>query len=320
MIRLLVPKMPTRDDLLPYLKEIDESQWYSNFGPLERSLCARLSDRYGAHVVTVGSCTAGLELMYWYWKKCGHDTIELPSLTFPATILAARRAGLRVKFADVDPETWTHPAVAGFGVASDGTWVDAAAAFGDQKVRRHQTAVFSLHATKTVGAGEGGFIVTHNAQLAERWQRQTNFGFRDGISQYWGTNAKLSEYHAAVAHASLDAWDPEPWLRLDGWYRRYLPLFVKQQKRPPGVYPILAVLLPQEVSVEGVSQRLCTRGIETRRWYWPSMHQHPTCGDPEARLPITEEISDRLLGLPYHLFLTEDDVKRVCATLSEEIL
>ena len=36
---------------------------------------------------------------------------------------------------------------------------DAAAAFGEQKVPRGQTAVFSLHATKPVSAGEGGSVL-----------------------------------------------------------------------------------------------------------------------------------------------------------------
>ena len=316
-IKLLVPSMPRREELVPYLARIDLNLWYTNFGPLERELRARLEEKYGAHVVTVSSCTTGLELMYRHLRDSGECSIELPSLTFAATILAAKREGLFIHFEDVDPLTWTHPAVAGFGMPETGAWLDAAAAFGEQKVIAGQTAVFSLHATKAVGAGEGGFIVTHDKHLADKFRRQTNFGFVDGISHEWGTNAKMSEYACAVALASLDAWDREPWLRLDGWYRKHLPDMVTQQARPPGVYPILAVKMPSMTIVEGVRKLMAGQGIETRRWYHPPMHlHHAVLGQGAApSLPVTYALSNRLLGLPYHLFLTENDVIEACSAL-----
>lgn len=323
MIKLLVPKMPMSHSIVPYIKSIDAAQWYSNFGVLERELRERLEDKYGAHVVTVSSCTAGLELMYRHWKDSGHSSTELPSLTFPATILAAKREGLFVEFTDVDPDTWVHEKVAGFGVPVDGYWVDAAAAFGEQEVKSYQTAVFSLHATKAVGAGEGGFIVTHDARLAEKFRRQTNFSFEGGISTGWGTNAKMSEYACAVALASLDAWDREPWLQLFDWYAKYLPTqLVTPQKRPRGVYPIIAVKLQAHADIESVMALMFSRGIETRRWYYPPMHLHPMiCAKASTpNLPVTDDLSKRLLGLPYHLFLTEEDVARVCLTMTEALL
>ena len=328
-IKLLVPRMPHRTALFKYLRRIDESLWYTNFGPLERELRARLEEKYGAHVVTVSSCTAGLELMYRhvYDSACGEPidesdrpSIALPALTFAATALAAHREGLRVELEDVDPNEWTHPAVAGFGLPALGRWVDAAAAFGEQQVFPGQTAVFSLHATKAVGAGEGGYIVTHDARLAEKFRRQTNFGFDGGVSVEWGTNAKLSEYAAAIALASLDAWDREPWLRLHDWYKRYLPPTVTQQQRPRGVYPILAVLVPKGVLVESVVAKMAAAGIETRRWYCPILSLHPLFfGRKSGDLPVTNDISQRLIGLPYHLFLTEESVACVCGILNEVI-
>jgi dTDP-4-amino-4,6-dideoxygalactose transaminase len=321
LIKLLVPCMPHRSELTKYLERIDLNLWYSNFGPLERELRERLEKKYAAHIVTVSSCTAGLELMYRHYRDLGNVSIALPSLTFPATVLAAKREGLWIEFEDVDPLTWTHQAVAGFGLPATGVWVDAAAAFGEQTVPSWMTAVFSLHATKAVGAGEGGFIVTHDKHLADKFRRQTNFGFVDGISHEWGTNAKMSEYACAVALTSLDAWDREPWLRLDGWYRDYLPQSVGQQDRPLGVYPILAVKLPGGCSVSGILVRLINLDIETRRWYWPPMHQHPIMSGQGILpgLPVTDDLSARLLGLPYHLFLTEGDVASTCAELAEAI-
>lgn len=327
-IKLLVPKMPTADALLPYLRRVDETRWYSNFGQLERELVERLENRFGAYVVTVSSCTAGLELMYRHVKQdLQRVSIDLPALTFPATVLAAKREGLWVNFEDVDSATWTHRNVAGFGVPVDGRWVDAAAAFGEQKVGGLQTVVFSLHATKLIGAGEGGFIVTHDKRLAQKFYRQTNFGFDQaagtGISRGWGTNAKLSEYHAAVALASLDTWTCNlvDWVSLDCWYRKHLPTSVQQQMRPVGAYPILGVALPHPGILDSVRRLMASQGIETRRWYWPPMHLHPCVAGQRSppSLPVTEHLGERLLGLPYHLFLTEADVQRVCSELATAV-
>lgn len=330
-IKLLVPKMPTTDALIPYLRRIDEARWYTNFGQLEQELRARLSERYGgAHVVTTSSCTAGLELAFELRKQMGLESVTISPLTFQATALAAHRAGLRVDFRDPDHDTWSDGTVAVFGLpAYRGPIVDAAAAFGEQKVPQDLIAVFSLHATKAIGAGEGGFIVTHNAGEAEELRRMTNFGFLDGsraarfgvtwgVSRGPGTNAKLSEYGAAVALASLDAWDRAPWLQLFDWYEKHLPAYAKRQDRPRGVYPIMAVKLPVAAMETGL--RLAALGIETRRWYYPPLNQHQLfAAGARGSYPVTEDLGRHLLGLPYHLFLTEEDVARVCASLRSAV-
>lgn len=342
MIRVLIPKVPTAEALLPYLRMIDESRWYANFGPLVCRLEERLAERFGAHVVTTSSCTLGLELAFELYRSMGLSEITVSPLTFQATALAARRAGLKVAFRDPDPETWSDGTVAAFGLpAWRGPIVDAAAAFGEQRVTKDILAVFSLHATKTISAGEGGFVVTHDRGEAEEIRQMTNFGFLSGtrvlkynlghgVSRGPGTNAKLSEYHAAVALASLDAWDgtgpPEPseelgiqtqWLRLFDWYDDMLPKAVVRQKRARGIYPVLAVKLPCEV--EPVMKSMARFGIETRRWYVPPLYRHPLFLDDREKYPVSEDLSRHLIGLPYHLFLTEDEVAFVCERLFESI-
>ena len=61
-IPLLVPRMPATDALIPYLRQIDSNQKYTNFGPLSVAFEARLLDdnapTLGAeHVTTVANCT-----------------------------------------------------------------------------------------------------------------------------------------------------------------------------------------------------------------------------------------------------------------------
>jgi dTDP-4-amino-4,6-dideoxygalactose transaminase len=317
-IKLLEPKMPAAETLLPYLQRMDKSRWYVNDGPMVRELEARLAAEYPwAEAVAVSSGTAGLEIVYRAMKLRGVESIQIPALTFVATGLAAHRAGLSVELVDVDPETWTAPAVAGFGVPVQGSVVDAAGAWAEQGVPPWMTAVFSLHATKPLGAGEGGFIVTHNKEDADLYRRMRCFGMVEKVSVGEGTNAKLSEYHAAVGLASLESFDRAPWLELFDWYETHLPKEVVRQKRPRGVYPMLAVKLP--IPAQPVLEAMRAEGIDCRRWYTPTLDEHPLFPG-EWNLPVTKDLSEKLLGLPYHLYLTEADVIRVCHALRKVLL
>jgi len=286
-----------------------------------------LSERYaGAYVVSCANATAGLELAYTLKMLQGARAIELPSLTFAATWLAANRSGLEIVPIDVDPDTWIAPGVSGFGVPSYAPVVDAAGAFGEQDVpilKGGMTAVFSLHATKPLAAGEGGYIVTWDVHEAQELRQMSNFGIGSNhVSVGTGTNAKMSEYHAAIALASLDTWDREPWLQLFDWYDRLLPPCVTRQRRPRGVYSLLPVKTP--IAAQRVADLMKANGIETRRWYYPPMHRHPLFekqGNRKSRranpvnLPVTDDLAEHLIGLPYHLHLTESDISQVCETL-----
>ncbi len=320
MIKLLVPNLPTTDALIPRLRKIEEARWGSNWGVNVIELEDTLSIKYdGAYIVTTSSCTAAIEIVLRHAKECGIESVGFPALTFPATYLAARNAGLEVLLDDVDPETWCGSYVSLWGVPTTGEFIDAAGAFGEQTVPPGMTAAFSLHATKMVGAGEGGYIVTHDRYAAKQFRAMTNFGLHDGVSISHGTNAKMSEYAAVVALCSLEAYDREKWLQLHDWYEKYLPSNVGQQKRPRGAYPIMSVKLP--VPVEPVMKRMRADGFETRRWYTPVLTEHPLFYEQHwrERLPVTAQLADRLLGLPWHLYISENDVMDVCASLERAI-
>ena len=167
----------------------------------------------------------------------------MPALTFVATATAVVRAGLVPVVADVDPQSWLlTPAiaraacaeleiaavlpVATFGCPHDmAQWdrfsadtglpvvIDAAGAFGNQWQTGKATLVFSLHATKSWPRPK-----------ADSWSVGTpagrprtpmcNFGINldpqagvpVGQVDEPGTNAKLSEYHAAIGVGGLAQW------------------------------------------------------------------------------------------------------------------
>lgn len=287
----------------------------------------------------------------------------LPAWTFAATAQAAVAAGLTPCFLDADEGSWAlepdavadallrrgRPpggpapvsaivAVAPFGRPLDpAPWdalaartgvpvvIDAAAAFDGLRVGR-APAVVSLHATKTVGAGEGGFAVTADADLARRVRRQANFGFLGArVAEVAGTNAKLSEYHAAVALAALDAW-PGRREALRGaaalLRARLAPLGCRFQEGwgERWASSSCVVRLPDGARAEEVALRLGLLGVGARAWWGGGCHTHPAfeaCprlpdGD---RLPNTARLASATLGLPFFHDLGEAEADRVAGAL-----
>jgi len=204
--------------------------------------------------------------------------------------------------------------------------IDAAAAFANQSGSGDSTLVFSLHATKTLGAGEGAVAVSRDRALVDRIRRLSNFGIHlpEGLVHQVGTNAKLSEYHAAVALASLDGWAARR-ARRQFIHQRYLRALARScpsvslQRRPSeGVYSIMPVLLPKGHRATDVAAALDARGIDTRRWYCPTLEQHPYFRSTAVAgsLRVVGELSERLLALPCHTELKEDDIEFVCTSLA----
>lgn len=352
-IALLVPTLPSASDVLPWLNQIDENRRYTNFGPLcqafERELAGLAAAR---HAVSVSSCTLGLELALGALNIPPGSPVLLPAMTFPATATAVLRAGLTPVFGDVDevalsltPEIarralaeasvaavvpvalhgYLHDAAAWDAFTAETgipVLIDAAAAAGHQTVGATTAAVFSLHATKPLAAGEGGFVATNDAELARRIKVASNFGFEASEIRSPGTNAKLSEYHAAVGLAALGHW-PEWKARRRALYESYAAALARPELRSRVSLATQSSATPN-LCVQfhaGIGERyqglLAESGIETRRWYWPPLHRHAAFAKCRraGNLGVTDRLADRLLGLPYHLDLEPDDIVRISDAL-----
>ena len=98
--------------------------------------------------------------------------------------------------------------------------------------------------------------------------------------------------------------------------RRLCPEVVLQDK-PEGVLAIFAVKLPEGANAGRVASMLSAHGIETRRWYCPPLYEHPafsacrTSGD----LAVSRNLATRILGLPFHIQLSNEDIHTVCMNL-----
>ena len=358
-LALLRPQLPSAEELRPYLERIDASAWFTNFGPLSQQLESDLAKTFGAeppvHVATTSSGTLAIELALSALRLPAGSRVLLPSLTFPATATAICRAGLVPVFGDVDPQTWALEVataegcvdqidavlpVAIFGRQCDAhAWdqftartgkpvvIDAAGAFGNQSPGATTAAVFSMHATKALACGEGGFVASTDPEFIRRAWVGSNFGFDGGVVQHPGTNAKLSEYHAALALAALAQW-PETRqrrLKLDRQMQAALhPLARRIDLHAPStgqrVRPVFVVRIPSGVD-DALVTALAKEGIETRRWYHPPLHEHPAFADAEriGELPATRRLARQLLGLPFHLALPDDAPDRIAAALDRTL-
>ena len=361
------PSLPTADAILPYLRQIDENQYYSNFGPLVGQVEQRLAKRYDidrACVTTVSNATAGLTAALQAEARARRRNVNdgaayclLPAWTFVATLHAVLAAGLEPYLLDVDEDSWAltpqgvesalervpGEAVAVVPVSPFGrpydmaAWdalsrrtglavvMDAAAAF-DQGTVGQSPAVFSLHATKVLAAGEGGFVVATDAELVNEIRKCINFGFLgDRVAQSRAINGKMSEYHAAVTLAALDAW-PQTRQIFDGIARAYQESFAPENRirLMPGsddAYVSSTVMLMHDDPLpNGVGESLAARGVGTRRWWGGGItkqvvYRRFSCD----LLPVTDWLAQRCIGLPCYPGLERDGIGEIAAIVSETL-
>jgi dTDP-4-amino-4,6-dideoxygalactose transaminase len=188
--------------------------------------------------------------------------------------------------------------------------IDAAGAIYGQRSSPIPEIVisYSLHATKALGAGEGGVVATCDLLLKERVESLANFGPGGG-------NAKMSEYHAAVALASLHRvtdWRAD----VSRWYSEHMPDGIVLQEGAQAMRTLLPVLLPEHVNA-AEAEWMHRKGIETKQWYRPFLDEREEffgCARI-GPLTVTDMLRQRLIGLPYHAFLAESDVAHICNTL-----
>jgi dTDP-4-amino-4,6-dideoxygalactose transaminase len=354
---VLKPQLPSAASILPYLEAIDARRWYSNAGPLVTELEEQLSRQLGFQdrgVVTTANATVGITAALLARRVPAGSLCVLPSWTFVATPHAARAAGLTPWFHDVDRRTWAlNPCevletlkriprpvgavivVAPFGAPIDiDAWqdfeertgilviVDAAAGFDTARPSRIPLVV-SLHATKILGAGEGGFISSTDSKLLERFRAACNFGFQGSrIATLPALNAKMSEYHAAVGLASLALWREtrQQHARITEWYRQIIPRLERVSLQPGygnGWVSATTSILGPPRSAAKIAAHLHRCGIETRAWWGEGCHGQPAFLDcPRGLLAVTEELGPRVLGLPHFPDMQKRDVDQVADTLA----
>ncbi len=194
-------------------------------------------------------------------------------------------------------------------------------------------ATLSFHETKNITCGEGGALLVNNPALVDRAEiireKGTNRSrfFRGQVDKYtWvdiGSSYVMSDVLAAFLYAQLEVWQTiqaqrrriweyydarlRPWARERGIGCPLIPRHCDQ------AYHMYYLILPSMEERQAMIAFLKSRGILSVFHYVP-LHASPMgrqMGGSAARCPVSEEMSNRLLRLPFYSALSEADQERI---------
>jgi dTDP-4-amino-4,6-dideoxygalactose transaminase len=185
--------------------------------------------------------------------------------------------------------------------------------------------VFSFHATKFFNTFEGGAVTTNDTALAAELRLLRNFGFAgyDHVVAA-GTNAKLSEVHAAMGLALLDNIDTllaanrQAWQRYANALRDRPELYVLQPRAGSGSnyqYVVCEVTEAAPLTRDQLLQVLWQENVRARRYFFPGCHRGAPYAARAQALPVTERLAEHVLVLPAGATITAAQIDAVADTI-----
>ena len=362
------------DELVQVVGDAVRSGWWSS-GPRVAQLEREFADYTGArHALAVANGTAALHLSLLALGVGPGDEVVTPSLTFVAVANTIRLTGATPVFCDVrgdddlnldpdDLEAAITPRTRGVVVlhyggfpceigtvldiaARNGIVVveDAAHALGAQVGGRGcgtfgAMGCFSFFSNKNLPIGEGGAVVTDDADLAARLKLLRSHGMttltwdrhRGHASSYdvaaVGLNYRLDEIRAAMALVQLGR-IPTATKQRARLADRYVELLhgrlgmvmpFAEADRAAAAHHLAVLLLPAEVDREDVRASLTAAGVQTSVHY-PPIHRFTAYADiPSRPLPRTEQVERRILTLPLFPGLTDEQQQLVADELLDAV-
>jgi len=173
----------------------------------------------------------------------------------------------------------------------------------------------SFHATKLFHTGEGGAIFFSDEELYNSLFYHHNFGHRGKEDfQGVGINGKMSELQAAMGLAVLPYIPAliESRKRVIDHYRKELQNFssVKIREGTEWNYSYFPIFFEHESKLLEVLDRLNKKNIFPRRYFYPSLNKLNYVQN--VSMPISDDITSRILCLPVAHDLTEQTVYNIC--------
>lgn len=328
--------------------------------------------------VAVNSATAGLHLALEAVGIGPGDEVVTTTHTFTATAEVIRYLGADPVFVDVDSDTFninialieqaiTHRTKAIMpvhfaGLACDMEAIQAIARKHGLKVvedaahalptryngdligsLKSDAAVFSFYATKTITTGEGGMVVTANAEIAARCRTMRLHGInRDAFDRY--TSTKPSWYYEVVAPgfkynmtdiaASLGIHQLKKASQFQRTRAEMAAIYDEALRDLPVLLPphapagdthawhlyVLRLTPDAPVKRDRFIELMAEKGIGTSVHFIP-LHLHPYWRDrynltPE-QLPHSQQLFEQSVSLPLYTKMTADDQKRVISAVCE---
>lgn len=359
--QLAQPDLPAWEELEPSWREVVESGRLTAGAQVASLEAAVARSCGVAHCVAVANCTLGLQMAMGLfapgevilpafafvataqsvaWARhrpvfvdCDPSTFTVSPEEVAAAVTAETRAICAVNVFGVPPDMDALREVgrrAGVPVVVDSAQ-GLGSRWGGVPVGGLGTIeVFSLSPAKVVTGAEGGLLTTDDAALAARLRAMGDYGrLPDGeVPTALGTNGRMSELHAALAGACLGRLEAHVAhrRRLAEVYRRSLEDVqgLRWQVEGPRAWSnatFFVIVVESEVRRAQLGAWLEARGIETRRYFWPALHRHPSFGlwggRTSGSLERTEALSAGGLALPLHRGLSEADCEEIAEAVRE---
>ncbi len=194
--------------------------------------------------------------------------------------------------------------------------------------------VFAFYPNKQITTGEGGMIVTDDLEAADFMRGLRNQGRAVGDTwlqhTYLGYNYRLDEMSAALGLSQL--------LRLESllnqrqqvadWYQKYLrPLkAVETQVLVPETtrvsWFVYVIRFAEYIDRDHLAQILEQRGVPVRPYFAP-IHLQPYMqrmfGYQRGDYPVTEDLGNRSLAIPFSSEMSEAMVIEVCDQIADSL-
>ena len=348
-----------------YLLDCIDTGWISSAGKYVKEFeqkFAKYCDSNYAISVTSGTTALHIAMRVLGIKK--GDEVIIPSFTMIACAFAVCYTGAKPVFVDVDKNTWTIDVnkieekitsrtkaimpVHIFGNPCDMSRIikiankyklyiieDCAEAHGatykNKKVGSFSSiSAFSFFANKNLTTGEGGMVVTNNANYYNKLKYYRNMCYpldKPRTYEHFdiGFNYRMTNLQAAIGLAQTEKADYYKNLRIKNHelYKKYLKdvkgiIFQKDQKKSVNVAWMNAILVNEKKygkTKEQLVEYLKQKGVDTR-FLFMGMHKQKCLKKFKCNMsdkyPITDRLTEEGFYLPSSSNLTKTEIKYIC--------
>jgi dTDP-4-amino-4,6-dideoxygalactose transaminase len=181
---------------------------------------------------------------------------------------------------------------------------------------------FSFYPTKNLGAvGDAGAVVTDDDALADRLRHLRNYGSKQKyVNRYVGVNSRLDEIQAALLRVKLRHLDDMTAHKraLADIYFAELPAWVNKPARSEDEFDVFHIYGIRHPQRDALRQHLLDKGVKTEIHYpIPPHRQEAMQGILAGNYPIADEQHATELSLPISIGHTPQDVRAVCAAITQ---
>ena len=285
------------------------------------------------------------------------DEVIVPDYTFLATASAVLHVGASPVLVDVDPDTYCIDLDAAaeqitprtraivpvhlFGQPVDmgRLLLDLATAHGLSVIEDNAQALGATYRGRRTGAighvgclsffpsknlggyGDGGMVVTRDADLADRVHMLRTHGWREKYDpEVLGYNSRLDEMQAAILRVKLrhlDAWNAERGRRAQLYAQAFAGTGVRtpvERADATHVHHLYVVRVAHRAAME---RALKERGIATAVYYPRPLHRTKLFRELVAgrTFPISDALSDELLAIPLYPEMSDEQQETVVAAV-----